>query len=508
MKKYFIGGLLPFLILFGLSYGLIKAADVEIILGTSSAFNVVRGTSTSSGTKMVYVGSATVSIGTTTQSAMLTVVGSSTDTTGGLQVTNSSGTVTLNVRNDGAVFIVTNTSTLSSALYVGSATSGSLGTITAGFLSMGTISANTSLHGTTTVRFLADIFANGTITASKFSGGGAGLTGVTATTFSGGGTISAGSTTVSTLTSTGSTTVTGTLTAGGGNFVIDNNANRAVIDFNTVGIGTNTPSSSYMLQVTDSSDLGVAVGSSGSITAKTITATGSATVTGTLTAGGGNFVVDNSVSRAVIDFNTVGIGTNTPSSNYMLQVTDSSDPGVVVGSSGTITAKTLTITGSATVTGTLTAAIGAGSSVGIGTTTPSASYRLQVTDDANLGFVVGNNGSITAKAITATGSATITGPVLIGTNTPSLLSALYVGSSTTGNLGTITAGFLSTGTISANVGLHGTTTVHFTGNVRVSGEFSAATKQFLIPHPDPEKKGWLLRHSAVESPTRGDNLYR
>ena len=65
---------------------------------------------------MLYVGSSTVSIGTTTQSAMLTIAGSSTDTTGGLRVTNSSGTVTLNVRNDGAVFIGTNTSTLNSAL--------------------------------------------------------------------------------------------------------------------------------------------------------------------------------------------------------------------------------------------------------------------------------------------------------------------------------------------------------------------------------------------------------
>jgi hypothetical protein len=134
---------------------------------------------------------------------------------------------------------------------------------------------------------------------------------------------------------------------------------------------------------------------------------------------------------------------------------------------------------------------------------------LQVTDDANLGFVVGNNGSITAKAITATGSATVTGPILIGTNTPSLASALYVGSSTTGNLGTITAGFLSVGTISANLGLHGTTTVHFPGNVLVTGTFNVVgNKQFLIPHPDPEKKGWMLRHCAVESPTRGDNLYR
>ena len=104
--------------------------------------------------------------------------------------------------------IGTNTSTLNSALYVGLATSGSLGTITAGFLSMGTISANTSLHGTTTVRFLADIFANGTVTALKFSRMVLSLTGITATSLGSTsninitGTINAGSTTVSTLTTT------------------------------------------------------------------------------------------------------------------------------------------------------------------------------------------------------------------------------------------------------------------------------------------------------------------
>ena len=154
-------------------------------------------------------------------------------------------------------------------------------------------------------------------------------------------------------------------------------------------------------------------------------------------------------------------------------------------------------------TGTLTAAVGAGSRVGIGTTTPSSAYMLQITDSSDLGVVVGSSGSITAKTITATGSATLTGPVLIGTNTPSLASALYVGSSTTGNLGTITAGFLSIGTITANLALHGTTTVHFPGGINVTG-----LNLFLFLIQTLKKKGWLLRHCSVESPTRGDNLYR
>src|SRR3990167_8830178 len=397
MKKYFIRGLLPFLILFGLGYGSAKAADVEVILGTSSGFKIVRSTSVSAGTSTFFVGSSTVSIGTTTQNAMFYVAGSSTSSSdASLRVRNSSGIDTISVRNDGAILIGTNTSTLNSALYVGSATSGSLGTITAGFLSTGTISANTSLHGTTTVRFLNDIFSNGTITATKFSGDGSGLSGVTSSGLSSTasintsgnisttGTLNAGSTTVSTLTTTGSATVTGTLTAASNTFRADSGS---VTVTTRVGIGTSTPSSSYMLQITDSSDLGVVVGSSGSLTAKTITATGSATVTGTLTAGSGRFVVDNSINRAVINFNTVGIGTNTPSSSYMLQITDSSDLGIVVGSSGSITAKTLSVTGSATVTGTLTAAVGAGSRVGIGTTTPQ--YTLQVNDGSSaLGFVV------------------------------------------------------------------------------------------------------------------------
>lgn len=37
---------------------------------------------------------------------------------------------------------------------------------------------------------------------------------------------------------------------------------------------------------------------------------------------------------------------------------------------------------------------------------------------------------------------------------------------------------------------------------------ATGSKTFAIPHPDPEKVGWELKHSTVESPTAGDNLYR
>ncbi|MCD6193982.1 MAG: hypothetical protein J7L26_11025 [Candidatus Aminicenantes bacterium] len=43
-----------------------------------------------------------------------------------------------------------------------------------------------------------------------------------------------------------------------------------------------------------------------------------------------------------------------------------------------------------------------------------------------------------------------------------------------------------------------------------TGSISKGSGTFDIPHPDPAKKdaGWRLRHSFVESPTAGDNIYR
>jgi hypothetical protein len=51
---------------------------------------------------------------------------------------------------------------------------------------------------------------------------------------------------------------------------------------------------------------------------------------------------------------------------------------------------------------------------------------------------------------------------------------------------------------------------HITGNLEIAGTISKHAGTFDIPHPDPakEQSGWRLRHSFVESPTRGDNIYR
>ena len=96
----------------GFVCGLSRAADLEIILGTSSAFNIVRGTS-NSGSSTFYIGSSTVSIGTTTQSAMLYVVGSST----------VSGTITAGTDAGSSIRVGTTTTPSSVLFTVGTTTS-------------------------------------------------------------------------------------------------------------------------------------------------------------------------------------------------------------------------------------------------------------------------------------------------------------------------------------------------------------------------------------------------
>lgn len=46
------------------------------------------------------------------------------------------------------------------------------------------------------------------------------------------------------------------------------------------------------------------------------------------------------------------------------------------------------------------------------------------------------------------------------------------------------------------------------GSCSITGELTKGSGSFLIPHPDPSKEGWQLKHCFVESNTRGDNIYR
>lgn len=176
MKKGFVIGILLVGILFGLGYGPARAADIEIIMGPSSGFNVVRGTSAAAGTSTLYVGSSTVSVGTTTQNAaMLYVAGSSTSS---LDAAFKVGTSTLWVGNDGAVGVGTTTpsatpgfkfwvrgnSYFESYLYAPYTYIGSITAYTDG--STGTVTVYGGLSVTGTVTATA-------VNAASYTGGGA-----------------------------------------------------------------------------------------------------------------------------------------------------------------------------------------------------------------------------------------------------------------------------------------------------------------------------------------------
>lgn len=46
------------------------------------------------------------------------------------------------------------------------------------------------------------------------------------------------------------------------------------------------------------------------------------------------------------------------------------------------------------------------------------------------------------------------------------------------------------------------------GDCNIEGTLTKEAGSFLIKHPDPDKQDQLLRHSFVEAPTRGENIYK
>ena len=44
--------------------------------------------------------------------------------------------------------------------------------------------------------------------------------------------------------------------------------------------------------------------------------------------------------------------------------------------------------------------------------------------------------------------------------------------------------------------------------LHVAGSFAATSKSFDIPHPDPGKPGWRLRHACIETPSCGGVQYK
>lgn len=189
------------------------------------------------------------------------------------------------------------------------------------------------------------------------------------------------------------------------------------------------------------------------------------------TSSGFKIVRGTSVSAGTSTFfvgsTTVSIGTTTQNAAMLF----------VVGSSTSSSDATLKA-------GTATLWVGNGASVGIGTITPATLLAVGTTTNIL--------------------NVTVGGLVGVGTATPS--TTLHVIGTITTSSNLTTVGTVTIGSIPMSESPAGTITL--TGNLRVTGGFAAASKNFLIPHTDPEKRGWLLRHSTVEAPTRGDNLYR
>lgn len=225
------------------SHSLIWAEDFEVILGTESAFHAVRGTSTSTGESMLYIGSSNIGIGTTTPNVKLHVVGTVSATA---YVGGGSGLTNVSVGS----------STVSGATILDDSITSS--DVADGAITLSDMGAD-SVNSTNIV--------DGSITGSDLS---------TSISISTTGTINAGSTTVSNLTA-GSATVSGGLMVDTNTLVVDATNNR-------VGIGTTT--AQYTLQINDGSEaVGFAVDNTGSVTASAMMVKGSVTVHGDMAVG-------------------------------------------------------------------------------------------------------------------------------------------------------------------------------------------------------------------------------
>ena len=116
----------------------------------------------------------------------------------------------------------------------------------------------------------------------------------------------------------------------------------------------------------------------------------------------------------------------------------------------------------------------------------------------HIGGTLGSTSS-SSGAVTIAGGCGITEKLYVGNNMTSggnITGANIVAVSTTA------ASSTSTGALRVAGG------VGIAGACYIGGALTKGSGSFLIPHVDPAKQGWQLRHCFVESDTRGDNIYR
>lgn len=217
---------------------------------------------------------------------------------------------------------------------------------------------------------------------------------------------------------------------------------------------------------------------------------------------------------------------------------------------------TLAVTGATALTGALTAGVSTFTSIGAGPTSvttlnaagPStlaslnAGATIVTTLAAGATTVAALTAAATNVASLAVSGATSLGTLAAGPTTvsgftagattlttllvtgASALTTLSAGATTVGTLSagaTVVAGLSAAATSVTTLSAGATTVAALTAaatnvttlaasSVTISGALSKGSGSFVIDHPDVRKRreGYRLKHCFVESPTRGDNLYR
>jgi hypothetical protein len=400
----------------------------------------------------------------------------------------------------GGTLNVSSNATVSGTFNVGSDTMLSGNTVNVGTLTTGQIQCTNTDNSSST----------NTTTGSLIIGGGCSINGNSQLTAS----SSGGLNPIIYLSNSNGTPINNT--NGSGSIIINKATATNGIDYNTILTGFNISgtSSSYATYS------GSYYNKSGNILSgclgvinqnPTITYGGISTTDNSTSNSTGSLVVNGGVGIT----NNLFIGT----SEYINGTTYSSNlsSGALIVSGGASIQKNLNIGDNSQSTNTLSGGLYVVGGVGIGknifvggninsvsgtASTSISTGALVISGGAGISnnlYVGGNtniNGSINMP--TSTSTISIAGPYLKGYNTGSYgYMELWMGGGT-GNP------VLRCGNTSGSNAYDG----FFLNNLSVSGTLTKGGGSFLIDHPDPGKPNWKLRHCFVETPSRGDNIYR